>query len=66
MEAGESRVVFSTTGVPLGRAAALPRYEPYFSALRAGEHAWRWPDRDKFWHQWDRRGDARPEGAFAH
>jgi len=48
------------------RAAAPPRYEPYFSALRAGERAWRWPDRDKFWRQWDRRGDARPEGAFAH
>ncbi|MEM1453371.1 MAG: glycosyltransferase family 39 protein [Planctomycetota bacterium] len=48
------------------RQAAPPRYAPYFDALRSGERAWKWPDRDRFWSQWDRRGEPRPEGAYAH
>lgn len=47
-------------------AAAPERYKPYFAALRAGERPWKWPDRARFWAQWDRRGDGRPDGAYAH
>ncbi|MEM9381908.1 MAG: glycosyltransferase family 39 protein [Planctomycetota bacterium] len=48
------------------RQAAPPRYAPYFDALRSGERAWKWPERDRFWRQWDLRGEPRPEGAYAH
>ncbi|MEM9803512.1 MAG: hypothetical protein AAGA20_24555, partial [Planctomycetota bacterium] len=46
--------------------AVESRFKPYFSELRKDERAYKWPDRRRFWEQWDRRGEPRPSGAYAH
>lgn len=47
-------------------SAVPPAFQPYFAPMRPGERPWPWSARDKFWRQWDARGEGRPAGAYAH
>ncbi len=46
--------------------AHLPeRYKPYFKHLHGQpQRPWGWAQRDQFWKQWERLGQARPPGSY--
>lgn len=63
-----ARMEAARSSAETARAAlegAVPgEYRPYFSELRAGERPWKWLERDRWWRQWDARGEGRPGGAY--